>query len=92
MVITNFKYISRGDSMIGFLVNQKEIKELEYLIKREMEELLLDFQDSRIDSIIKRAMEERYQILFKLYKRVASPSECAKYIRTKNYKKTSNNN
>lgn len=76
--------------MIGFLVNHKELKELEYLIKREMEELLLDFQDARIDNIIKRAMEERYQILFNLYKRVASPSECIKYIRTKSCKKTSN--
>lgn len=74
--------------MIGFLVNQKEMKELEYLIKREMEELLLDFQDSRIDSIIKRTMEERYDILFKLYKRVAPPTDCAMYIRTKVFKNT----
>lgn len=76
--------------MIGFLVNQKEVKELEYLIKREMEEILLDFQDSRIDSMVKRAMEERYQILFKLYKRVASPSELIKYIRPKSIKTTQN--
>lgn len=69
--------------MIGFLVNQKEIKELEYLIKREMEEILHDFQDSRIDHAVKRAMEERYQILFRLFRRVASPTECTKYVRNK---------
>lgn len=69
--------------MIGFLVNQKELKELEYLLKREMDEILHDLQDSRIDHIVKRAMEERYQILFKLFRRVASPTECTKYLRTK---------
>jgi hypothetical protein len=69
--------------MLGFLVNGKEIKELEYLLKREMDEILHDFQDSRIDHIVKRAMEERYQILFKLFKRVASPNECTKYMRIK---------
>ncbi|MFD1738326.1 hypothetical protein ACFSCX_17520 [Bacillus salitolerans] len=69
--------------MLGFLVNGKEIKELEYLLKREMDEILHDFQDSRIDHIVKRAMEERYQILFRLFRRVASPNECTKYMRTK---------
>jgi hypothetical protein len=69
--------------MIGFMLNQMELKELEYLLKREMDEILHDFQDHRIDHIVKRAMEERYQILFRLFKRVASPNECTKYIRTK---------
>lgn len=66
--------------MIGFMLNQKEIKELEYLIKREMEEIIFDFTDSRIDQVVKRAMAERYRILFQLFKRIASPSECNKYI------------
>jgi hypothetical protein len=73
--------------LIGFLVNQKELKELEYLLKREMDEILYDLQDSRIDHIVKRAMEERYQILFRLFRRVASPNECTKYMRTKNERK-----
>ncbi|MCH1626036.1 hypothetical protein [Fredinandcohnia quinoae] len=69
--------------MIGLLINQKEVKEIEYLLKREMEEILFDVEDSRIDHIVKRAMEERYQILFSIFKRVAEPSECMKYIRSK---------
>ncbi|WP_449538522.1 hypothetical protein [Ferdinandcohnia sp. Marseille-Q9671] len=69
--------------MIGLLVDQKEVKELEYLLKREMDEILFDIEDNRIDHIVKRAMEERYQILFRLFKRIADPTECTRYIRTK---------
>jgi len=69
--------------MIGLLVDQVEVKELEYLLKREMDEILFDIEDARIDHIVKRAMEERYQILFRLFKRIADPSECSRYIRTK---------
>jgi hypothetical protein len=68
-------------SMLGMLVNEKEVKEIQYLIKREMDEILFDLKDERIDHIVKRAMEERYKILFSLFKRVASPNECFKYIR-----------
>ena len=67
--------------MIGFLINQQETKELEYLIKREMDEILFDLKDERIDHIVKRSMKERYKILFSLFKRVASPAECMKYIK-----------
>jgi hypothetical protein len=67
--------------MFGLLINDKEVKEMEYLIKREMDEILFDLKDGRIDNIVKRAMEERYKILFTLFKRVASPSECLKYMR-----------
>ncbi|WP_066175028.1 hypothetical protein [Bacillus marinisedimentorum] len=69
--------------MLGLLINKKEEKEIEYLIKREMEELLFDFQDSRIDIRVKHSMEERYQILFRLLQRVTPPSEYSKYYRTK---------
>lgn len=73
----------RGEEMIGMLFKNKEVKELEYLLKRELEELLHDFDDKRIDRIVKHAMEERYQILFNMFKRVAPPIECMKYIRSK---------
>jgi hypothetical protein len=72
--------------MIGMLVNEKEVKEIQYLIKREMDEILFDLKDERIDHIVKRAMEERYKILFTLFKRVASPNECLRYIRKQNKK------
>ncbi|HYK72445.1 MAG TPA: hypothetical protein VEV44_04820 [Pseudoneobacillus sp.] len=69
--------------MLGMLINEKEVKEIQYLIKREMDEILFDLRDERIDHIVKRAMEERYKILFTLFKRVASPADCLKYIRKK---------
>ncbi|MFN7253305.1 MAG: hypothetical protein ACK4M9_21395 [Anaerobacillus sp.] len=69
--------------MIGVMLNNKESQEIEYMLKRELEELLLDLTDSRIDGIVKRAMEERYKIIFGLYKRFAAPKECYKYIRSK---------
>lgn len=50
--------------MLGLLINEKEVKEIEYLIKRELDEILFDLRDERIDQIVKRAMEERYKVLF----------------------------
>jgi hypothetical protein len=74
--------LNRSVVMLGFLINQKERKELEYLIKREMDEILFDLRDERIDHVVKRSMKERYKILFSLFKRVASPAECLKYMAT----------
>ncbi|WP_096202069.1 hypothetical protein [Bacillus sp. FJAT-45350] len=73
--------------MIGMLLNHKEIQEIEYILKKEMEELLLDLTDPRIDDVVKKAMEEKYQIIFGIYRRFASPKECTKYIRTADKKK-----
>jgi len=72
--------------MLGLLINDIEQKEMEYLLKRELDELLMDFEDHRIDHLVKRAMRERYRILFQLLRRVASEQECLKYIlkRTEN--------
>jgi hypothetical protein len=67
--------------VLGLLISKQEIKEVEYLLKREMEELLLDLQNSRLDHIVKRALEERYQTLFCLFKRFASSKDCLKYMR-----------
>jgi hypothetical protein len=71
----------RAISLLGFLFNTKEVQELEYLLKRELEEMLLDFSDKRIDQLVKRAMEERYSIMFRMYARIASPNELSKYVR-----------
>jgi hypothetical protein len=71
----------RSISLLGFLFNTKEVQELEYLLKRELEEMLLDFSDKRIDYLVKRAMEERYSIMFRMYARIASPNELSKYVR-----------
>ncbi|MEQ6376657.1 hypothetical protein RZN22_18735 [Bacillaceae bacterium S4-13-58] len=66
--------------MIGFLIQDMEKQEVEYLLKREMDELLFDLQDSRIDHLVKQAMVERYEVLFGLFKRVASNKECIRYM------------
>ncbi|QDP42038.1 hypothetical protein [Radiobacillus deserti] len=66
--------------MLGMLVSDMEKKELSYLIKRELEEILLDMEDKRIDQLVRQAMKERYQTLFQLFRRVANENECLKYV------------
>lgn len=66
--------------MLGLLINDMEQKEMEYLLKRELEELLMDIEDQQVDHLVKRAMRERYQLLFQLFRRVASEQECLKYM------------
>ncbi|MCQ6276389.1 hypothetical protein JMM81_15850 [Bacillus sp. V3B] len=67
--------------MIAMLLNEVEKREMQYLLKREMDEILFDLKDERIDIMVKGEMEERYKHLFTLFKRVASPSDCMKYMR-----------
>ncbi|MGJ7923025.1 hypothetical protein [Neobacillus sp. LXY-4] len=69
--------------MLGMMINRKEEQEIRYLIKREMDEILYDLKDERIDHTVKNAMEERYKILFSLFKRFAPPFECFKYMPSK---------
>ncbi|PLR84726.1 hypothetical protein CVD25_03335 [Bacillus canaveralius] len=70
--------------MLGMIINEKEHKELQYLLKREMDEIIFDRNDERIEPLIKRAMQERYHLLFNLFKRIADPYEYMKYMPTKN--------
>ena len=73
--------------MLGLLINEMEQKEIGYLVKRELEELLMDLEDHRIDHVVKQAMRKRYQVLFKLFQRVATEEECFKYmLRPSEYK------
>lgn len=69
--------------MLGLLINEKEKMELEYLLKREMDEILFDLQDDRIDHIVKRAINEKYNILFRLFKRVSTEEEILMYMKGK---------
>lgn len=68
------------NNMLGLLINEMEQKEIEYVLKRELEELLLDLEDSRIDHMVKRAMRDRYRTLFQLLRRVASEQDCIQYM------------
>lgn len=66
--------------MLGLMINEKEQKEMEYVLKREMEEILFDLQDERINLNVKEVMRDRYKVLFQLFKRVANERECMKYM------------
>ncbi|MDQ0209319.1 hypothetical protein [Alkalicoccobacillus murimartini] len=65
--------------MLGMLLDSKEAREIEYLLKREMEEILLDLSDPRIDQVVKRVMREKYQVIYGLYKRFVAPQDRIKY-------------
>lgn len=69
-------------AMMGLLISMKELMELEYLIRRELEEMLLDLEDRRLDGVVRTAMEERYQLLFRLYARVATPRDIGRFVRS----------
>jgi len=66
--------------MMGLLINSIEQEEISYLVKRELEELLLDLEDYRIDEVVKDAMQKRYVVLFKIFQRVATEEECLHYL------------
>lgn len=65
--------------MLGLLINEKEYLEVRYLLVKEMDEILFDLEDERINPVVKRAMEERYQILFVLFKRFSPQNEWKNY-------------
>ncbi|RFT65078.1 hypothetical protein D0U04_20310 [Bacillus clarus] len=67
--------------MLGIMMTKEEQKEMEYILKRELDELLFDFEDERIHNVVKKTMEERYKIIFCLFRRVANAEECMRYMR-----------
>jgi hypothetical protein len=71
--------------MIGFLFNERECKELDYVLRKELDEMLFDLNDQRIDSNAKVAIEARYRIVFRMYTRLASSKEISKYARNRIY-------
>lgn len=72
--------------MLGILFSEKECKELDYMLRKEMDEMLLDLKDQRIDKNIKRAIISRYKVIFRMYARLASPKELSKYVISKSYR------
>lgn len=65
---------------MGLLINNTEKKEISYLVKRELDELLMDLDDQHIDEVVKRAMRKRYLVIFKIFQRVATEKECLHYM------------
>ena len=74
-------------SMLGFLFNQKECRELSYILRKELDEMLFDLNDSRLDQEMKQAIEIRYKIVFRMYGRLATPKELSKYARNRMFQK-----
>lgn len=69
--------------MIGFLFNDRECRELDYVLRKELEEMLFDLNDQRMDQDIKTAIETRYKVIFRMYARLASPRDISRYARNK---------
>ncbi|MEH7456279.1 hypothetical protein CON65_20340 [Bacillus pseudomycoides] len=67
--------------MIGIMMTREEQKEMQCILKRELDELLFDFEDERIHNVVKKTMEERYKIIFCLFRKVANAEECISYVR-----------
>ncbi|MGN7457547.1 hypothetical protein ACTHPH_22280 [Paenibacillus pasadenensis] len=65
--------------MLGILFNEKECKELDYVLRKELDEMLLDLGDSRLDGEIKQAITRRYRIVFRMFARIATPRELSRY-------------
>jgi hypothetical protein len=70
-----------GSPVIGALFEDREAHELEYLLKKEMEELSAEIEEPDLNHLVKRVMEERYRLLFTIYKRFAPEQECIRYLR-----------
>ncbi|WP_145950230.1 hypothetical protein [Paenibacillus sp. Y412MC10] len=67
--------------MLGMLFNEKECKELDYVLRKELDEMLFDLSDQRLDQDIRNAIANRYKTVFRMYARFAPQKELSKYVR-----------
>jgi hypothetical protein len=65
--------------MLGMMFTEKECKEFDYLLRKEMDEMLLDMNDRRLDGPVKEAISKRYKTIFRMYARIAPPRELSRY-------------
>ena len=72
--------------MIGILLNERECKELNYLLRKELDEMLLDLNDQRMGDEVRSAIDLRYKVIFRMYARLASSKELSKYARNRIFK------
>lgn len=59
--------------VLGMLFSDKECKELDYVLRKELDEMLLDMSDTRLDQDIRHAIANRYKTIFRMYARFAPP-------------------
>lgn len=69
--------------MIGFMFNERECRELDYLLRKELDEMIFDLNDTHMKQEVKAAIEQRYKIVFRMYARLASPREISRYARSR---------
>ncbi|WP_223070531.1 hypothetical protein [Paenibacillus caui] len=77
--------------MLGMLFNDKECRELDYLLRKELDEMLLDLSDNRLDHDIRSAIAKRYTTVFRMYARFAPPKELSKYARRHGFRRPNHN-
>jgi hypothetical protein len=65
--------------MIGMLLNDTECNELNFMIRKELDEMLVDLQDERLDHTLKIAIRARYKLVFRLFARFANQRELSRY-------------
>lgn len=67
--------------MLGMLFSEKECSELDYVLRKELDEMLFDLSDHRLDLDIRQAIAKRYKTVFRMYARFAPSKELSKYAR-----------
>jgi len=65
--------------MLGILFNDRECRELSYILRKELDEMLFDLRDNRLDQEMRTAIESRYKVIFRMYARLASPKDLSRY-------------
>ncbi|QQK74375.1 hypothetical protein HUG15_01285 [Salicibibacter cibarius] len=65
--------------MFGMALKEKEAEEIIYLLKKEMDDVYEDLQDYSVEGCVKRAIEEKYALLFNVYRRMVPFTESIKY-------------
>lgn len=76
--------------MLGMLLNDKECKEMAYVLRKELDEMLFDLSDQRLNQDIRKAIDKRYKTIFQMYARFAPQKELSKYVRSGRYTETKN--
>jgi hypothetical protein len=61
------------------LFTDKECRELGYMLRKELDEMLLEISDRKLEGPVKEAIVQRYKIVFRIYARIASPRDLSRY-------------
>ena len=59
---------------------------MHYLLRKELDEILFDLKDRYLDNQLRNSIEARYQVIFRMYARIATNQELAHYVLNKRSK------